>query len=265
MSNRREPSIHDVLINSAKESCADTFIADVRLGLGYSAVCLNDGRLGICWSPKATGQTCTVFEDAGTLTGKASFEALSWLGDTGNPWRRVIGLATLNAAIQKNSSPSPKTGDIVSTLQLTSRDRLAMIGCFHPLLPAIRSTGCHLDIIELEASEPGSLSPREGRKALHTCTVAIVTATSLVTRTLDGILEDLAVAQPRSVVLLGPSTPLCPEAFVDTPVTHLAGSLIRDGSRALHIISEGGGTPQLKPCLIQVTLPVPTGKKGGRT
>jgi hypothetical protein len=51
------------------------------------------------------------------------------------------------------------------------------------------------------------------------------------------------------VVLMGPSTPLLPEIFHDTPVRHLGGAIVVDSAKALQIISEGGGTPALRPYL----------------
>ncbi len=48
---------------------------------------------------------------------------------------------------------------------------------------------------------------------------------------------------------MGPSTPLLPEIFRDTPVTHLGGAVVADSARVLQVISEGGGTPALRPYL----------------
>jgi hypothetical protein len=58
-----------------------------------------------------------------------------------------------------------------------------------------------------------------------------------------------ALGKPRSVLLLGPSTPLVPEIFRNTPVTHLGGVVVANAAKALQIISEGGGTPALRSYL----------------
>jgi len=42
--------------------------------------------------------------------------------------------------------------------------------------------------------------------------------------------------------------------FSDTPVTHLGGAVAADTSRILQVISEGGGTPALRPYLRFVNL-----------
>ena len=51
------------------------------------------------------------------------------------------------------------------------------------------------------------------------------------------------------IVNAGRSTPLVPEIFRDTPVTHLGGVAVADSAKVLQIISEGGGTPALRPYL----------------
>jgi len=244
------------LIDCALPLCGEATISDVRLGLGYSAVCLDHGGTGICWSPKSSGRACTVFDQAGTLVGRPATELLLWLFHPENPWYRAIGLATLNAVLRHDQPPQAEGTDIVTRLGLSETDRVTMIGCFHPLLAGIRSYRCSLDIVELEDSGSGSLSPEEGRASLRSCTVAILTGTSLVTETLDELLAELSAAQKkaRAVALLGPSVPLLPEAFRGTPVTHLAGSWVRDSARVLQVVSEGGGTPQMKPSLVSVTL-----------
>jgi len=53
---------------------------------------------------------------------------------------------------------------------------------------------------------------------------------------------------------MGPSTPLAPDVFTDTPVTQLGGAVSVDALRILQIVSEGGGTPALRPCLRFVNL-----------
>jgi hypothetical protein len=84
--------------------------------------------------------------------------------------------------------------------------------------------------------------------------VAIVTATTLLNQTLEEILNELG--RPRHVALIGPSTPLCEEIFRRSPVTHLGGSAIVDAAGLLQVISEGGGTPDMRPCLRFVNIMV---------
>jgi uncharacterized protein (DUF4213/DUF364 family) len=54
--------------------------------------------------------------------------------------------------------------------------------------------------------------------------------------------------------VIGPSTPLLPEIFHDTPVTHLGGAVVTDPDRVMRIISEAGGTPAMRTALRFVNL-----------
>jgi hypothetical protein len=56
------------------------------------------------------------------------------------------------------------------------------------------------------------------------------------------------------VTLLGPSTPLLPEAFADTPVTWLSGIRIENPAQVLRVVSEGGGTRTFSPYVQKVNL-----------
>ncbi len=96
------------------------------------------------------------------------------------------------------------------------------------------------------------LSPQQGRSVLAACSVAILTGTSLVTGTVDELLNDLG--RPREAVLLGPSAPFCAEAFAGTPLTRIAGARILDAAGAVRVVSEGGGTPLFKPYVSFETL-----------
>jgi uncharacterized protein (DUF4213/DUF364 family) len=71
----------------------------------------------------------------------------------------------------------------------------------------------------------------------------IISATTLINETFDEIVAHTMSA--REVILLGPSTPLLPEAFEGTPLTYLAGIQIIDRRKTLAIVSEGGGTRRL--------------------
>ena len=119
-----------------------------------------------------------------------------------------------------------------------------MVGFFGPVIPKIRELGCELTIIERTNEHPGTVTWKAGRAALGSCSVALVTATSLINDTFDEICQ--ALGTPRAAVMLGPTTPLAATVFADTPLTQLSGIRVMDAPNALRCISEGGGTRQLK-------------------
>ena len=237
-------TLQQKLINYLLPFADKANIADVRIGLGYTTVRLDDGNIGLSWTAKRTTGGCTHETKAGTLGGRPAVELLMMLANITNPLARSIGLATANALIAALPRQQSSREDVLSIVNITLADHVAMVGYFGPLVPVLKQTGCKLEIIELESDHQGTLTPEEGRASLANCSVAILTATSIVTGTYDELLSDLG--NPRAVVVLGPSSPLCSHVFAGTPVTHIAGARIRDAAAVEKIVSEGGGTQILK-------------------
>lgn len=219
-------------------------VADVRLGLVYTSVRLDNGNTGIAWTGQRRSGGCIHQPKAGTLAGRPARELLDMLADRDNPLYRTIGLATANALAAGLPRPATVSTEILEIINLQPSEHVVMAGFFGPLIPRIRRTGCRLDILELGKGIPGTMSPEEGRPSLAACDVAIITATSVITGTMDELLSGLG--DVRAAVILGPSTFMRPEVFSGTPVTHIAGARVRDSQAVERIVSEGGGTKTLK-------------------
>jgi hypothetical protein len=240
-------SIQKRLVDILGKQVAGQIISDVRIGLGYTAVRLDSGHAGVAWTAQSDALCCTHFKEAGSLTGRPARELLQMLADENSALARSVGLATANALLSSLPSPPTSRDEVIATLGITPEDRVVMVGYFAPIIAQIRKTGCRLDIVELKGYHGDTLTPEQGREAMANCTVAIVTGTSLINGTCDEVLAGLG--QLRAVVLLGPSSPLCPEAFKGTPVTHVAGSRVSNTEALLRVVSEGGGTMLMKPNL----------------
>lgn len=253
MTKETLPTIQRKLVDFLAPLAGDSVVSDVRIGLGYCAVALKSGHAGVAWTPKSESHSCTHFGGAGSLTGRPTSVLLGMLCHRQSPLARAVGLATANALLAALPPPQASTDEVISSLALTPADRVAMVGYFAPVVAKIQQSGCRLDIIELNPNRGGTLCPDEGHTALADCSVAIITGTTLINGTLDQVLTDLG--SPRAAVLLGPSAPLCTEAFQGTKITHIAGARVRDMHAVLRVISEGGGTMLMKPFLDFVNLP----------
>ena len=222
-------------------------VCDMRLGLSYVGLMLDDGAAGLAAVlPDRASHSCTVLKEAGTYVGSGAVDVLQYLVNGGSALRRAIGLATANALI---CAPGHQTDDREATtfFNLQPDEKVAMVGMFAPLVSRIRATGAVLTVIEKNPERAGLLSPEQKSRALKDCDVAIITATTLLNGTFEETIGLLG--RPREVALMGPSTPLAPEIFSETPVTHLGGATVADARCSLQIISEGGGTPALRPHL----------------
>jgi uncharacterized protein len=237
-------SIPQKIISILSQTAKNRKVAEVRIGLGYTSVRLDDGNLGLSWTAKSESGGCTHMPKAGTLAGSRAAELLSMLGNITDPLFRSLGLATANALAAGLARPETSAVDVLDLIDIKADDHVAMVGFFGPLIPRIKKTGCRLDIQELKTDKPGILTPQEGRSSLAACSVAIITATAIVTGTIDQLLASLC--NPRAAVILGPSTFMRVEVYRETPVTHLAGVRIGDAAAIERIVAEGGGTMLLK-------------------
>jgi uncharacterized protein len=239
----------DFLLSRAERFTID----DVRIGLGYTAVRLATGRAGVAWTPKSSPAGCTHLPGAGNLAGRSASEMLSMLGDSQSALARAVGLATANALLVDYRQTPVIRDEIVSILDVTADDHVAMVGYFGPVVARLQKTGCRLDIVEIDAQhDKNTLSPRQGRVALAACTIAIITGTTLINGTFEEVCTGLK--GPRAAVLLGPSAPLCADVFSGTGITHVAGSRVVDADAILRIVSEGGGTMLMKQHLAFETI-----------
>ncbi len=234
------------LIKTATPLCKRCTIADVRLGLGYTIVEINDGSAGLAWTPnKIQSGSCTHLRRAGSLVGMDAGELLAWL-DSDIYLERAIGLATFNA-LNSKVERELREEESISLLRLKNTDQVVMVGYFAPLIGRIKASGCQLTIVELDGEKPGVIAVGPGMKALSACDVAIITSTSIINNSIGGLLA--ALTGHRAAVMLGPSTPICPEAFAGTGITQLSGAYVLDVDDAKTIVSQGGGTMLLKKTL----------------
>lgn len=241
------------LLESLKDRAEIAIVQRVAIGSSYGAVLLNEGRAGLAAVLPyggCGGGTPGVFRiDGGRWGGLMASQVMTHLTDVGPTLEKTIALATVNALVNNDGWKEVKShGEIED---LTPRDEVAMVGLFPPLVNMIKETGASLEIIEIDPRRWPVLALDKRRAVLGRCTVAIITATTIINDTLEEVLN--ALKKCRKVVLLGPSTPMMPAVFRDTPITHLGGSVVVDVEQALLTVSAGGGTGALRPNIRFVT------------
>ena len=223
------------------------FVGSVRIGASYIAVVLDGGRIGLAARlQEAVGAEIEPPRAGARWEGMPAETLLEKLVCGTGAVERALGLAAANALIHP-ALPERET-DAIDLMALRPGERVAMVGLFRPVVARIEAAGVRLTVIERDTPEP------ERRRALGACDVAVVTATTILNGTLEGILGEMG--RPRHVALIGPSTPLCGEVFRDTPVTHLGGSAVADPAGVLEVIARGGGTPEMRPWLRFVNIRV---------
>ena len=229
---------------------AEHYAMDVRVGLGYTAVVLEDGRCGLAYTlHEKEYESCTVIAEAGTLAGRKASELISWIKQT-DQTACAIGLATANALILPHAAAE---ADILNLLPVGSEDTVGMIGYFGPLVGAIKKRVRTLHIFERKPiPDLGVLPDSAAGDLLPFCQVVILSATTLLNHTIDELLDHCKAA--REIAILGPSTPFLPEVFSKQGVTLLSGVQVVDAPRVLRVVSEAGGTRKFGPAVRKLTL-----------
>jgi uncharacterized protein (DUF4213/DUF364 family) len=236
------------LLDPARES----HISDVRVGLGYTAVMLEDGRAGVAFTFRDQARCgCSVIDGIRPLSGRSAADLLVLL-ESRDPIEAGVGLACANAlANQTKNNTLP--GDILDHLDLGPDDHVGMVGHFGPLVGVIQERARSLTVFERVDHPTGLLRPQEeAREVLPRCQVALITATAIINHTMDGLLE--AAGDCREVAVLGASTPLLADVFFDGSVTMLSGVIVRNPREILRVVSEGGGMRCFGPHVDKVSL-----------
>lgn len=231
--------IVDELLDIAEDDLEDRMATDVRIGLRYTGVLLDDGRLGVSRSfGEEAIKCCEVIDEAGELE-KSALE-LANLATSSRAVDSSIGTATINAVL--NDKVEGDEGPLLDFLEIRDGDKVGMVGDFKPVIEKLEKD-IELYVFERSPQEEGVYPDWAAEQILPNVDVAIITGTSVVNKTMDHLL-DLS-DNAREIALLGPTTPIAPEIFRKRGVTLIGGMVVERVGKALRIVSQGGGTRKL--------------------
>lgn len=225
-------------------------IKDVRVGLGYTAVQLDDNSVGVAMTfHRDIPSGCLAFEEP--LKGRDAAQLIEMAGSA-DLIQRTVAIATINAVTNRHRDELV-TGDSLKIINAGSEDVVGMVGYFGPLVPQLKHTVKELHIFEKSMERAENLhSEAEIPTLLPECSVAIITSTSLVNLTFEGIAN--AARNCRTVALVGGTTPLVADVFKQYGVTVLSGLVIRDTEDVLRVVSEAGGMKSFNRFVDKVNL-----------
>jgi hypothetical protein len=233
--------IVEEILKSVEEELKARTVEDVRIGLGYTAVKLDDGACGLAATMREEiSACCTVFERAGELSSQNAY-SLAELALSTDILEAALGLAAINAVLNGREHPGRMLeGDLPEILAIGREDTVGMIGYFGPLIGKIKERCKKLYVFERRPAtfEALEIHPDWATDLLlPKCSVAIISGTAVLNKTIDRLLE---LCRGR-VAIVGPTTPLS-EVFAGYGVSLLFGLKVLDADRVLRIVSEGGGS-----------------------
>ena len=237
------------------ETAANHRVKDVRIGLGYTAVVLDNGTAGMAYTPhRQMRPGCSAFPGLMPVENPPASDLLKLLVSD-HFIETAVGLATANALAAEFQDPACTRGDVLEIAGLKSDDVVGMVGHFAPIEGLIRKTAKTLVIFELIDQPSGEILPSaEISRRLPDCTVAIITATTLINHTFETVMAH--AGNCREVILLGASTPMLADVFSATPVTCLSGVQVTNVDEILRIVSFGGGTRMFRKCVRKLNLKI---------
>ena len=236
----------------------DIRIGRVCLGLGYTGVELEGGQMGVCHSllSEMTPGCCEIVEQAGTLAGRPAPALLS-LADSWDLGERIVGIATMNALSQIVFETHPdryahEERNLIDVLKVGHKDSVVLVGLIKPFIPILKSKAKQLYVLERGfRREKGILPDTACEEVIPEADVVVITGSSLANGTIDRLLE--LAENARTVTLVGPTVSCVPDPLFKRGVSFVGGIRVFDPDKAMQIIGEGGGTPQLKQAAKFVT------------
>jgi len=254
-----ELSIEIALVECAAARVKGRRIRSICIGYNVTIVELDDGSMGtsaMLKEPKAG--TEHHLTEAGTLIGAKADKVMYWLLEHQASVKRNVALATINAASAMTSYPEEQ-GITASDLSLIHEgDVLGIVGFIAPMVRRMAPKAADFFIFDNSLNEEVS-PPEKQPELIPKCSVVCITGTSFLNHTVSTVLSYCRNA--REVVIVGPSTPLFPEVFADTPVTFLAGSRWPSDKREqlFSLSSQAAGVHQLSRLMRKVTIPISRG------
>ncbi len=235
-------SVIDDLLQYAHTCSRDAAVQDVRIGLHWTAVFSQ--RVGL--AATVPDASCCFAEDlrGGGRLHEETGLALAGRLRSERPLEAGVGLAAINSLI-----PIPHQESVVLNARdlLIERGRgkkVALVGHF-AFTEELRKAAGQVWALELNPT-PGDVPAEQAPELLPQADVIGVTATTLINHTFD---ELARLFPPQAlVVMLGPSTPLCPLLF-DYGVDVLAGAVVTDPDHVLRLVSQS--SPLHRPTGLQ--------------
>ncbi len=250
--------VEELLERIEAENVDEFTVEEAVLGVGYTAVRINSGDVGLCHS--LLGETpCPrgISRRAGTLRDMKALE-LARLAASRDLSERVVGMAALNALahhVFQEHRYRVWRGNLLPYLlrEIRPSDTVVLIGYIRPFENPLREASSKLLILENDPIRRGKALPgSEAPRILPEADVVIITGSSIANGSIDEILNLSQDARLKAVV--GASTPLLPDPLFDRGVDAVGTLRVIDADSLMQIVAEGGGTRELGVAVSYINL-----------
>lgn len=229
----------------------------VVIGLFFTGVKLSNGIGGICFTPVKTipeavccPSSAKAMPNSGKIKGTPVLELLEAMY-RGNPLRKAIGIAVLNALSetcwQKSGSRDyavERKVDALDVVEIPEEAYVVVVGALAPFLKKLKKRGKPFAVLEMDPSTlkhdemPFFIHGSQAAEVVPFADVLVITGTTLINDTLDDLLQ---MAKPGAqIVVVGPTASLIPDAFFKRGVDILGGISVTHPDELLDLLAEAG-------------------------
>ncbi|WP_374712186.1 Rossmann-like domain-containing protein [Symbiobacterium terraclitae] len=240
------------VLEAASPGLSGRRVRAVRIGPKIVGAVLDDGRFGAGYHlpGERPGGSPPVEETAAGLAALAGRPALAVArrclpGQT--TFDRALGLALCNAVAEPDPSRCLVDPDAAAAVPARATDTVGFVGYVGTVVRRVQAEAARTIIFDRSQEDQEDVYPEERQpELLPQCDLVFITGSALINCTLERLLTYCTRA--REIVLIGPSTPLYPEAFSGSGVTVLAGFRwqVADPDEALAQIAAGAHFKHLK-------------------
>jgi len=236
--------LNQKLYDLFKKRAREVNIEVLCLGLGYTAVTLSDGGIGLSYTNFEDKKSCMLLNKHIDYEGQPAVQLLEKI-KSDHPIERSMALALVNAMNYEAALEYPedrKNQIMFDQFKIGAGSRVAMVGFIGPLVDLLEQKKAEVDVLD---SSRGMGEKKEFYARLGSWADALLlTSTSILNNTTEEILQN--ADQNVKTIMLGPSTPMVAAAFKHLPVHMLAGTVPIDKENILKAIRHGMGTPVLQ-------------------
>lgn len=217
----------------------DTPVRSVLVGAHWTVVCSRYcGMASTLMGDRPHGYEKV--RDVGRLHQKSAGE-LAEYARSDNLLEASIGLAAINSLLEVDERLAVEINAADVLMERGAGKKIAIVGRF-PFIPALRQTARQLWVIEqhpLEDEHPA----QDARELIPQADVVALTGSALINHTMDFLLP--LCRSEALVVVLGPSTPLCP-VLLTHGAAILSGIRVVDEEAVLRTVAQGATFQQVE-------------------
>lgn len=227
--------IQDELLAFGLKKCSGQKIADLRVGIRFAAVLLDDGSCGVSNS-FADSYMLSESKYIGEYIGLPAEKAVSQITSL-NLFESAIGMATINALTQNEMNDNRVPVNAIDMIEIKNTDAVGIVGIFKPLIKQIESKADKLYIFDSKENF-GSYPEWSEVMLLPECDVVFIAGCTIIKKSIDIILNSCTNA--REIIVMDSTVVPAADIFRSHRVTVLGGSTVTDSGKMLEIVSQGG-------------------------